>query len=353
LILIVPLILGIIVVLVGAHYNLSYLIAIGVSVISGTVTGFFMSLTASEVTATATSKATYAIQIRNEHLQEIKNLFMQNGTLVNADYIRTLLGDPSRLSKNALRDREYLLDIKIHWPEIFETFEQDKLNYDNVENYKKKLNDDIRKSSEVVASESLEKINKDIEGGEVLLKFFQTKVDPSSINAKALRFTGGQLDNFVNGLTNLIVNGIVPTGAISNNNIPEAKDQITKNLSDYLKIQMRVSDNKNSMGVLPLEMANLIRESMENNVPHPTRNLLINDIDSHRAIQSIVNNLLDYVKENDNIDKIMNKVIDLKGTDGQIQKSGEKVEDAVRYLSMTKILPNDCVFIKEDQKKGV
>ena len=253
-ILIVPLILGIIVVLVGAHYNLSYLIAIGVSVISGTVTGFFMSLTASEVTATATSKATYAIQIRNEHLQEIKNLFMQNGTLVNADYIRTLLGDPSRLSKNALRDREYLLDIKIHWPEIFETFEQDKLNYDNVENYKKKLNDDIRKSSEVVASESLEKINKDIEGGEVLLKFFQTKVDPSSINAKALRFTGGQLDNFVNGLTNLIVNGIVPTGAISNNNIPEAKDQITKNLSDYLKIQMRVSDNKNSMGVLPLEI---------------------------------------------------------------------------------------------------
>ena len=346
LILSIPLIIGLLIILEGYyHPKLGFLLPIGVSVISGTIVGFFMSLTTTEITSIATTRAALNIQGRIEHLNAIKNVLRENGSPIQAVTVRNLLtANLDALTPRQRLDRDLLMDIKAHWPNLFDRL----IKYVNTDEENSKKIDQLRENSikvaEQIASESLDELNQDIINADVFSTFFQGRVSISNKNNELVKISGDIFKDSTKEISSTITSGLF-SREINETEPAKVKEKMKENIKKSFEAQWRVSD-PTGVGAFPRQMGNFIRASMEKNLPMPVRNQLINPGDSPEAAKPAISLLESYILANSNIEKILENGIEQITLRREINDSEKSADESIRTILMTTIIPKDCYYTK-------
>jgi hypothetical protein len=348
LILSIPLIIGLLITLEGYyHPKLGFLTPIGVSVLSGTIVGFFMSLTTAQVTATATSKATMIVQNRSGHLEDLKSAFIKDGSPVRADSLRHLLGDSKSFSETEELQRTYLMDVKNHWPKIFKKFVTDKQLKDRNDKTIEEMENKIKEETKLLICDSINQINSHIlTTPEAISSFFQNGTNISSLDSSSLKITGKSRESISNALNGLILGrNIVPFDFSDQS---EARKKVSEILEKYLNNYLTVPES-GSPGPTAASIGVELRNIIEKNSPAPIRNSLVDVNESHKAVSSIVDVLKKSIFQSERFNSIIDSNTNQVISEKQTNESGLEVENAVRSLLATRYLPNDCSYTVGDK----
>lgn len=305
-----------------------------------------MSLTTAEVTATATSKATMIVQNRYGHLEDLKSVFIKDGSPVRADTLRHLLGDSKSLSETEKLQRTYLMDVENHWPEIFEKFVKDKQLKDENDGKIETMENEIKEETELLISDTINQVNSYIlTTPETISAFFQNGTNISSLNISSLEITGENLDQMSGDLNRLILGrNIVPFDFSDQS---EARKKVSEMLENYLNIYLAVSEE--SLGPTAASITMELWKIIEKNSPAAIRKSLINRNESAKAASSIVNFLKKSVFQSTKFNSIIDHNTSQVLLKKQTNESGLEVENVVRSLLATRYLPNDCSYTVGDK----